>query len=73
MAEDDNVMDMPLVIPRVLYMILLAFGIAFYFIWSAMFGAWTDLGVYTISIICIGLGFTGVLMYTIRERDEATN
>ena len=73
MTEDENVMEMPLVLPRVFYMVLLAFGIGFYIIWSAMFGAWTDLAVYTISVICIGLGFTGVLLYTLREREGPTD
>ena len=72
MAEEEDVMEMPLVIPKVFYMILLAFGIAFYFIWSAMYGTWTDLAVYTISVICIGLGVTGVLLYTLREQEESS-
>jgi 1,4-dihydroxy-2-naphthoate octaprenyltransferase len=71
MAQEDDMMEMPLVVPKVFYMALLVFSIAFYFIWSAMFGTWTDLAVYTVTIILGGLGVVGTLLYTIREREEA--
>ena len=71
MAQEETLTEMPLVVPKVVYMVLLVFAISFYFIWSAMFGTWTDLAVYTVSIILGGLGFVGTLLYTIREQDEA--
>ncbi len=71
MAQEESMMEMPLVVPKVFYMALLVFAIGFYFIWSAMFGAWTDLAVYTVTIILGGLGLVGTLLYTIREREEA--
>lgn len=64
-------MEMPLVVPKVFYMALLVFAVGFYFIWSAMFGTWTDLAVYTVTIILGGLGLVGTLLYTMREREEA--
>lgn len=64
-------MEMPLVIPKVFYMALLVFAIAFYFIWSAMFGTWTDLAVYSVTAILGGLGLVGTLLYTIREQEDA--
>ena len=60
-----------MVLPKFIYMFLLVFAIAFYFIWSAMYGTWTDLAVYTVTIILGGLGFVGTLLYTIREQEEA--
>jgi hypothetical protein len=71
MVQEEAVTEMPLVLPRVFYMALLVFGIAFYFIWSAMYGTWTDLAVYTITVICVGLGLIGTLLYTYREQEEA--
>jgi hypothetical protein len=65
MAEEETVLEVPTVIPRVFYMALLAIGVAFYFIWSALFNAWTDLAVYTISALLIGFGLVGTLLYTI--------
>lgn len=70
MAQEESVMEMPLFIPRVFYMILFAFGIAFYLIWGAMYGTWNDLAVYSITIICVGLGLTGTILYSIREGEE---
>ncbi len=71
MPQEEPVMEMPLLIPKVFYMVLLAFGIGFYFIWGAMYGTWTDLAVYTITIICVGLGLAGTLLYSVREQEEA--
>ena len=71
MAQEEELMELPLVIPKVFYMALLVGAIGFYFIWSSMFGAWTDLGVYTVTVILGGLGLVGTLLYTIREREEA--
>ena len=70
MPQDEDMMDMPLVIPRIFYMVLLAFGIGFYFIWSAMFNAWTDIAVYTISAICIGFGLVGTFLYSTLSKEE---
>ena len=71
MVQEESMMEMPLVVPKLFYMALLVFAIGFYFIWSAMFGTWTDLAVYTVSVILGGLGLVGTLLYTIRERDDA--
>jgi hypothetical protein len=71
MAQEEDMMEMPLVVPKVFYMALLVFAVGFYFIWSAMFGTWTDLAVYTVSVILGGLGLVGTLLYTMREREEA--
>jgi polyferredoxin len=71
MAQEEDMMEMPLVLPKVIYMALLVFAIGFYFIWSAMFGTWTDLAVYTVTVILGGLGLVGTLLYTMREREEA--
>jgi hypothetical protein len=73
MPQDEDMMEMPLVIPRIFYMILLAFGIGFYFIWSAMFNAWTDIAVYTVSVICIGFGLVGTFLYNTLSKEEAAD
>lgn len=71
MPQEETLTEMPLVLPKFIYMLLLVFAIAFYFIWSAMYGTWTDLAVYTVTIILGGLGLVGTLLYTIREQEEA--
>ncbi len=71
MAQEETLTEMPLVLPKFFYMLFLVFAIAFYFIWSAIYGTWTDLAVYTVTIILGGLGLVGTLLYTIREQEEA--
>ena len=70
MPQEEQLEEMPLIIPKLFYMVLLAFGVGFYLIWSAMYDTWTDLAVYTISSICIGLGLIGTILYTVRGREE---
>lgn len=70
MAQEENLTEMPLVLPKLFYMALLVFAIAFYFIWSAMYGTWTDLAVYAVTVTLAGLGFVGTLLYTFREQEE---
>jgi hypothetical protein len=55
--------------PKVFYIILLAFGMGFYFIWSALFDAWTDIAVYTVTVITAGFGLIGTILYTLQERE----
>jgi hypothetical protein len=71
MVQEETLTEMPLVVPKVFYMALLVFAIAFYFIWSAMYGTWTDLAIYAVTITLGGLGLVGTLLYTIRDEEEA--
>ncbi len=71
MVQEETLTEMPLVVPKLFYMALLVFAIAFYFIWSAMYGTWTDLAIYAVTITLGGLGLVGTLLYTIRDEEEA--
>jgi hypothetical protein len=61
---------MPSIIPRIFYTIMFMFGVGLYLGWGIMFNVWFDLGVYAISIILIGFGLTGMLLYSYLERQE---
>ncbi len=50
-------------IARWFYLLVFMLGIAFYFSWSAMYNAWTDLGVYAITVILVFSGLFGTLLY----------
>jgi hypothetical protein len=67
MAEESK---MPAIIPRIFYTILFMLGVGLYIGWGIMFNVWFDLGVYAISIILIGFGLTGMLLYSYFERHE---
>ncbi len=49
------------------YAFLAALGISFYLSWSYLYNAWTDIGVYSVSVVLIGLGVIGYLLYSIEE------
>lgn len=59
MSEEDTLTS----IARWFYLIVLLIGIAFYISWSAMYNAWTDFGVYAITIILVSFGLFGTLLY----------
>ena len=52
------------------YTLLLIVGVLFYLIWSMLYDAWTDIGVYSISAVTIGFGAIGILLYTIKPLEE---
>ena len=54
---------------RMFYALLFFAGIALYMGWSIAYGTWTDIGLYSISIIMILLGLFGSLLYG-RDREE---
>ncbi len=46
-----------------------ASGVAFYIGWSIIHHTWTDLGVYSVSIVLIAFGIVGFLLYSIEDKD----
>ena len=50
------------------YTLLLLGGVSFYFIWGAFFRSWNifqpeNAGVYTVTVIMVGFGVVGMLLY----------
>ena len=43
-------------------LLVLAAGIIFYIGWNIEYGAWTDIGVYSITIILVISGILGILL-----------
>ncbi len=56
-------------IARWFYILILLSGIAFYLSWSMMYNAWTDLGVYAITVILVFFGLFGTLLYWKKNED----
>ncbi len=52
---------------RVVGFILLFIGVAFYLSWSIMYDAWTDIGLYSFTIVLIVFGILGILASVIPE------
>ncbi|MEM2899720.1 MAG: hypothetical protein QXT63_02925 [Thermoplasmata archaeon] len=49
---------------------LLVLGVAFYFGWSAAYSAWTDIGVYAVSVMLIGFGAFGTWTYYNMDKEK---
>ena len=45
------------------YLVLLIIGLLFYFVWSAVYDAWDDVGVITLSLLLILFGSVGISLY----------
>ncbi len=45
------------------FLVLLLVGLLFYGSWGALYGSWTDLGVYSVTAVFVGFGLTGYLLY----------
>ena len=45
-------------------LVLLLSGLAFYLSWGALYGAWTDIGVYSVTAVLVGFGLIGYLLYS---------
>lgn len=48
---------------QVFFLLLLGLGIGFYLVWSLTYGTWTDVGVYTVTILLVLFGATGAFLY----------
>ncbi|HEC81286.1 MAG TPA: hypothetical protein ENI42_02505 [Thermoplasmatales archaeon] len=53
---------------KMVSLLVLACGIIFYVGWSSMYNVWTDIGVYSVSIIFILLGALGFLISSSEEK-----
>ncbi len=49
------------------YALMAGLGLAFYISWSFLYGTWTDIGVYSVSVVLIAFGIVGYILYSIDE------
>ncbi len=49
------------------YALLAGAGLAFYISWSFLHGTWTDIGVYSVSVVLIAFGIVGYMLYSLDE------
>jgi hypothetical protein len=69
MDEEEKAKTFPKKIAVAFYAFLVVLGILMYVGWGMFFGTWDllapeNVGVYSIVIILLGFGITGVLLYT---------
>ena len=68
MPEEE--VKIPAGVSRIFYTILFMLGVGLYLGWGILFNVWLDVGVYSLSILLIGFGLTGMLLYSYIERQE---
>ena len=54
----------------ILSALILAIGILFYIAWGAFYGVWTDIGVYSLTIVLVGFGAAGLLYAWTPKQEE---
>ena len=45
-------------------------GIIFYLAWNITYGAWADIGIYSVTIVLVCLGVAGWLVATIPNKED---
>jgi len=55
-------------IAKYFYLVLLIIGVVFYISWGILYDGWFDRGVYAVTIVLVGFGVTGVLLYSHIEK-----
>jgi len=50
------------------FLFIAVIGILFYLLWSIHYGAWTDIGIYSITIILVCIGVLGTAYSWIEKR-----
>lgn len=56
-------------VKTIISMFVLLLGIIFYFAWNVKYGAWTDIGIYSVTIVLIGFGIAGLLLSMLPEKE----
>ncbi len=53
---------------------LLTIGVAFYVIWSVLYGTWTDIGLYSFTIVLVVFGLLELWLVQeqVKQEDKAT-
>ncbi len=57
------------------YTLLLVLGIVIYVAWGLMYDSWnildrTNLGIYAVTVVLVGFGVMGIMLYSIDEKKE---
>ncbi len=59
--------EMPKTFKLLFSLLVFIAGLALYLYWAASYDAWTDIGLYSISVPIIGFGLVGIFLFTRKE------
>lgn len=59
--------EMPKTFKLLFSLLVFIAGLGLYLYWAASYDAWTDIGLYSISVPIIGFGLVGIFLFTRKE------
>ncbi len=62
--------ELPKIYKLIFAILVLIAGLGLYLYWAASYDAWTDIGLYAISVPVICFGLAGIFLYTRKEVEE---
>lgn len=62
--------ELPVIFKLIFSFLVLIGGLALYIYWAASYDAWTDIGLYAISVPVILFGLAGIFLFTRKEPEE---
>jgi hypothetical protein len=62
--------ELPVIFKLIFSFLVLIAGLALYIYWAAAYDAWTDIGLYAISMPIILFGLAGIFLFTRKEPEE---
>jgi hypothetical protein len=72
MADDEPEFSLSRKIVRGFCILLLCTGIIMILIWVGVYGIWNDIGLYSVSVLLIGFGLIGTILYSMPEEEGET-
>jgi len=66
----ENEVELPKIYKLIFSFLVLIAGIGTYLFWAASYDAWTDIGLYAVSVPVIGFGLAGIFLFTRKEVEE---
>lgn len=58
------------VLPKLIFLLIFLAGALLYLVWAALYNAWTDIGLYSISIVLVGTGLSGLFLTSVKDEDS---
>jgi hypothetical protein len=62
--------ELPVIFKLIFSFLVFIAGLALYIYWAASYNAWTDIGLYAISVPIILFGLAGIFLFTRKEPEE---
>ena len=58
------------VLPKLAFLLIFLSGALLYLTWAALYNAWTDIGLYSVCVVLVGTGLSGLFLTSIDDEDS---